>query len=84
MYLHGPQLCPPPFEKPRALFLRSSGPLDNHLLKQNGRKHNRLLKPAVALIMYEWLQSYIAVCEMLQIKPMTALHRPFRCKKQCT
>ena len=24
--------------------------------------------------MYEWLQSYIAVCEMLQIKPMTALH----------
>ena len=45
MYLHGPQLCLPPSAKPRALFLRSSGPLNNLLLKQNGRKHNRLLKP---------------------------------------
>ena len=26
---------------------------------------------AVAANMYEWLQSYIAVCETLQIKPMT-------------
>ena len=50
-YLHGRQSC-----------LRSSGPLENLLLQQNGE--NLLLR---GLCLY----NYNHICEVLQIKPMT-------------
>ena len=61
-YLHGRQSCFPSSEKRCTLFRRSSGPLENLLLQQNGE--NMLLQGLC-------VNNYNHKCEVLQIKTMT-------------
>ena len=59
-YLHGRQSCFPSSEERCTLFRRSSGPLENILLRQNGE--NMLL---------HGLCVYKHICKVLQVKTMT-------------